>query len=70
MNKCFKINIFINLDIDECVIQLCQNNGFCLDIVNGYWCFCINGFIGKNCVNDICKYEYIQIYIYVYVVFK
>lgn len=63
-SKCLKMNTSINSDIDECATQPCQNNGSCLDIVNGYRCFCTNGFTGKNCANDTCKYEYIQINIY------
>lgn len=38
-------------DIDECVSQPCQNNGTCIDLINGYTCTCTDGFSGINCTN-------------------
>ena len=27
----------------------CENNGTCYDVINGYYCSCLNGFTGLNC---------------------
>ena len=35
-------------DIDDCVIQPCQNGGNCTDAVNDYDCNCAAGYSGKN----------------------
>lgn len=40
------------LDIDECEVQPCQNNGTCVDLINEYQCYCIDGFNDKNCTNS------------------
>ncbi len=37
------------VDIDECASNPCQNNGSCIDGVNGYNCSCVAGFNGRNC---------------------
>lgn len=37
------------IDINECVGDLCENDGICNDIINGYYCICVNGFIGLSC---------------------
>ena len=36
-------------DIDECMGDHCENNGTCYDVINGYYCSCLNGFTGLNC---------------------
>lgn len=41
---------FINVGIDECISQPCQNNGTCVDQHNGYKCFCLSGDFGQNCI--------------------
>lgn len=42
------------------VLQPCQNNGTCINVLNnsyGYFCSCVNGFDGVLCQNDrrICR---------------
>ena len=39
-------------DIDECVPEPCQNNGTCIDEINGYECRCVSGFNGTMCENS------------------
>uniref|UniRef100_A0A7E4VL90 Delta-like protein n=1 Tax=Panagrellus redivivus TaxID=6233 RepID=A0A7E4VL90_PANRE len=34
---------------NPCSINLCQNNGVCLDILNSFQCFCPSGFSGPIC---------------------
>lgn len=46
---CFNNKI---LDINECEVRPCKNNGTCVDLVNGYQCFCTNAFSGIDCAND------------------
>ena len=36
------------INVDECVSNPCQNDGTCIDDVNGYYCECITGFSGKT----------------------
>ena len=45
------INEFIiqSLDINECSSSPCLNGGTCSDLVNGYSCSCVAGFIGSRC---------------------
>lgn len=45
-------------DINECASQPCKNNGTCIDLINEYKCYCTNGYIGTNCTNDTCKYDF------------
>ncbi|KAK2141670.1 hypothetical protein LSH36_1059g02002 [Paralvinella palmiformis] len=40
-------------DIHQCISMPCQNNGTCMDLVNGYNCTCLNGFTGDNCQTAI-----------------
>lgn len=28
--------LFVYIDIDECLLDLCYNNGMCIDFVNNY----------------------------------
>lgn len=35
--------------MDECASQPCQNNGTCIDLINGYNCNCTYGFNGTDC---------------------
>ena len=36
-------------DIEDCENTTCQNNGTCVNKVNGYSCACVNGYTGKLC---------------------
>ena len=36
-------------DINECIPNLCMNNGTCQDLVNNYTCTCTNEWVGRNC---------------------
>ncbi|XP_029691510.1 protein eyes shut homolog [Takifugu rubripes] len=40
-------------DTDECASHPCQNQGQCVDQVNGYSCDCQTGFSGRRCEEDI-----------------
>lgn len=44
------------LDIDECAVHPCQNNGTCTDLINDYKCRCTDGFNGTNCSNNKLRY--------------
>ena len=37
------------LDIDDCASFPCENNGTCVDGLNGYTCRCSVGFTGDDC---------------------
>lgn len=36
-------------DVDECVSAPCNNNGTCVDGLNGYYCICATNFTGITC---------------------
>lgn len=40
-------------NINDCATLPCQNNGTCIDAVNGYQCVCAPGWAGPNCTQDI-----------------
>ena len=40
---------FVIENIDECLSNPCQNGGSCSDGVNGYTCFCVDGYRGDHC---------------------
>jgi hypothetical protein len=37
---------------DECIDIPCENNGTCVDILDGYKCHCTPGFNGTNCTES------------------
>lgn len=40
-------------EIDECLERFCYNNVICYDLVNNFICFCIDGYMGRLCENNI-----------------
>uniref|UniRef100_A0A8W8NH25 Uncharacterized protein n=1 Tax=Magallana gigas TaxID=29159 RepID=A0A8W8NH25_MAGGI len=48
-------DIYVKCDsgIDECAEQPCQNNGTCVDLMNDYECYCMDGFNGTDCTKNI-----------------
>lgn len=40
---------FIFLEINECKLNPCLNDGVCTDLLNDYECDCVPGYTGKNC---------------------
>lgn len=55
--------MFIILDIDECEVRPCQNNGTCVDLINDYQCDCMDGFNGTNCTTG--KFEHLWYFFYI-----
>ena len=47
----FRLHCWIHVAdlIDDCVNVTCQNDGVCLDRVNGYKCNCTKGWMGGHC---------------------
>ena len=45
-------HVLLSLDTDDCYPNPCLNNGTCIDEVDDYKCFCVPGFVGKNCSNS------------------
>lgn len=41
--------LFNFADTDDCVANLCQNNGTCVDGIADFSCYCKNGWKGKTC---------------------
>ena len=50
------VNSFVvfDIDIDECVGNLCENAATCEDGINGYTCACVLGYTRTYC--DIGEY--------------
>lgn len=50
-----------DVNIDDCTPNPCMHGGVCFDVVNGYECHCVDGYLGNECqvqpVGDICMYE-------------
>ena len=40
---------FHSIDIDDCVSNACENDGSCVDGINGYTWNCKDGFTGEKC---------------------
>ena len=48
-NQNFLIIFVSYTDIDECVSAPCHNLGTCVDGIDGYTCYCIDGYAGDLC---------------------
>ena len=40
---------FFETDVNECASMPCQNNGTCIDDINGFTCNCTSAFTGAVC---------------------
>ena len=47
--KMFSILFARYTDIDECVTFPCLNLGTCVDRIDGYTCYCMDGYTGDSC---------------------
>ena len=36
-------------DINECLPNPCRNGGSCTDLISGFSCTCVAGYIGADC---------------------
>lgn len=45
--------MYCEVNIDDCVVGACHNNGTCIDKVGNYDCLCPPGFVGSRCEGDI-----------------
>lgn len=36
-------------DTNNCIGNPCDNGGTCIDVINGYYCSCLNGYTGLSC---------------------
>lgn len=45
-------------DVNECVVNLCQNGGSCVNTFGGYYCKCPTGWSGSHC--DIGRFKQSQ----------
>jgi hypothetical protein len=51
INNNIETNAF--LDLDACLPQPCENNGTCVNKINGFECFCADGYEGYRCQNGM-----------------
>lgn len=50
-----------DVNIDDCTPNPCIHGGECFDMVNDYYCECVNGYLGKECqvqpIGNTCLFE-------------
>ncbi|XP_043576616.1 L-selectin-like [Chiloscyllium plagiosum] len=46
------VNTGANVFTEKCKATSCSRRGTCVELVNGFRCFCQHGFYGRNCEND------------------
>ena len=49
LTLCFLLFLRVLLDAAECQSSPCMHGGVCNDDVNGYRCFCADGYTGVHC---------------------
>ena len=47
------ISLLSILEINECDSNPCGNGGICGDVLNGYTCGCVTGYMGMQCESGI-----------------
>lgn len=59
------------VDINECAGDPCKNDGTCNDIINGYYCTCVNGFTGLSCETGIVIIsQHLKRLLFLYIIFN
>lgn len=59
------------VDINECACDPCENDGTCNDIINGYYCTCVNGFTGLSCETGIVIIsQHLKRLLFLYIIFN
>lgn len=58
------MNILIYLDVNECELLLCVNNGICINNLGFYICDCIEGWKNLDCKIGKCNICFFDIYVY------
>ena len=46
-----------DVNIDDCVGEMCSGNGHCVDDINSFTCVCNDGFTGQQCEININECE-------------
>lgn len=62
--------MLIFLDINECVLFFCLNNGICINMIGLYICVCLIVFFGKYCENSKEKFLNICNFLVINFLFK
>lgn len=51
----FEETLLLSLDTDECESDICVHARSCRNLIGGYLCDCLPGWMGQKC--DISEYE-------------